>query len=160
MIFFFGKFTNFTTVCHARKLRARGRSYKRKHFHNSLVSSSFKCSNPVLSFIPAVLNKFKQVQTSSDMPGSIHHIEWCVSDLQSQVRSLVTQYGFKPIGQRIRKLGSDWIVRQVLVKSGDTVFMLTQKSRASLKDQHNGEWILFTYNARQVTDSWFSKMTW
>jgi len=71
------------------------------------------------------------------MPGSIHHIEWCVSDLQSQVRSLVTQYGFKPIGQRIRKLGSDWIVRQVLVKSGDTVFMLTQKSRASLKDQHN-----------------------
>ena len=94
------------------------------------------------------------------MPGSIHHIEWCVSDLQSQVRSLVTQYGFKPIGQRIRKLGSDWIVRQVLVKSGDTVFMLTQKSRTSLKDQQNGEWNLFNYNARQVTVSWFSRMTW
>ena len=38
------------------------------------------------------------------MPGYIHHIEWCVSDLQNQVQKLVSQYGFQPIGQRIRKV--------------------------------------------------------
>ena len=69
------------------------------------------------------------------MPGYIHHVEWCVSDLQSQVKKLVSQYGFQPIGQRIRKienaldLKTYWTVQQVAVKSGDTIFIITQKSR-------------------------------
>ena len=61
------------------------------------------------------------------MPGYIHHVEWCVSDLQSQVKKLVSQYGFQPIGQRIRKMENTldlktyWTVQQVAVKSGDTI---------------------------------------
>ena len=69
------------------------------------------------------------------MPGYIHHVEWCVSDLKSQVKKLVSQYGFEPISQRTRKienafdLKTQWIVQQVAVKSGDTIFIITQKSR-------------------------------
>ena len=65
------------------------------------------------------------------MPGYIHHIEWCVSDLKSQVKSLVSQYGFQPIRQRVRKMHPNWIVQQVAVQSGDTIFVITQKSRTS-----------------------------
>ena len=71
------------------------------------------------------------------MPGYIHHIEWCVSDLQNQVQNLVSQYGFQPIGQRIRKVQNildvktHWVVQQVAVQSGDTIFIITQKSRTS-----------------------------
>ena len=71
------------------------------------------------------------------MPGSIHHIEWCVSDISYQVRNLVSNFGFNPIGQRTRKINSIWKVQQILVKSGETVFLITQKSRTS--DLENGK---------------------
>ena len=75
------------------------------------------------------------------MPGYIHHIEWCVSDLQTQVQKLVSQYGFQPIGQRIRKIqNTHWVVQQVAVQSGDTIFIITQKSRtSSYENQHIGK---------------------
>ena len=80
------------------------------------------------------------------MPGYIHHIEWCVSDLQNQVQKLVSQYGFQPIGQRIRKVQNildvktHWVVQQVAVQSGDTIFIITQKSRtSSYENQHIGK---------------------
>ena len=80
------------------------------------------------------------------MPGYIHHIEWCVSDLQNQVQKLVSQYGFQPIGQRIRKIQNildvktHWVVQQVAVQSGDTIFIITQKSRtSSYENQHIGK---------------------
>lgn len=77
------------------------------------------------------------------MPGYIHHVEWCVSDLQNQVQKLVSQYGFQPIGKRIRKIQNildvktHWVVQQVAVQSGDTIFIITQKSRtSSYENQH------------------------
>ena len=80
------------------------------------------------------------------MPGYIHHIEWCVSDLQNQVQKLVSQYGFQPIGQRIRKVQNildvktHWVVQQIAVQSGDTIFIITQKSRtSSYENQHIGK---------------------
>ena len=63
------------------------------------------------------------------MPGYIHHIEWCVSDLKSQVQVLVSHYGFEPIAKRVRKIRENVVVEQVIVQSGATVFLLTQKSR-------------------------------
>ena len=63
------------------------------------------------------------------MPGYIHHVEWCVSDLQTQVQVLVSHYGFEPIAKRVRKIDEKWLAEQILVQSGATVFLLTQKSR-------------------------------
>lgn len=67
------------------------------------------------------------------MPGYIHHVEWCVTDLKRQVTSLVEHYGFVPIGQRLSK---DFQVQQVAVKSGATVFILTQKLADDAKVKH------------------------
>ena len=64
------------------------------------------------------------------MPGYIHHVEWCVSDLKGQVQALVSSFGFQPVAQRSRKV-QDFVVEQIIVKSGSTVFLLTQKSRTS-----------------------------
>jgi len=78
------------------------------------------------------------------MPGYIHHIEWCVSDLRNQVQKLVSQYGFQPIGHRIRRIETGfglkkkcWIVEQVIVQSGDTIFIITQKSRTSSSENQD-----------------------
>ena len=78
------------------------------------------------------------------MPGYIHHIEWCVSDLRNQVQKLVSQYGFQPIGHRIRRKETNfglkkkyWIVEQVVVQSGDTIFIITQKSRTSSSENQD-----------------------
>ena len=63
------------------------------------------------------------------MPGYIHHVEWCVSDLYGQVQVLVSHYGFEPVAQRLRKIQDDFVVEQIFVQSGATRFMLTQKTR-------------------------------
>jgi hypothetical protein len=63
------------------------------------------------------------------MPGYIHHVEWCVSDLKAQVTSLVSHYGFNIIGRRFVQVQPCWNVEQVIVQSGATVFVLTQKLR-------------------------------
>lgn len=64
------------------------------------------------------------------MPGYIHHIEWCVSDLDGLSDQLVNQYGFQEIsGRKTRsETGSDsFLIRQKVLKSGLTVFILTEK---------------------------------
>ena len=64
------------------------------------------------------------------MPGYIHHIEWCVSDLDGLSDQLVNQYGFQEIsGRKTRsETGSDsFLIRQKVLKSGLTVFILTDK---------------------------------
>lgn len=61
------------------------------------------------------------------MPGYIHHVEWCISDLQHQLKTLVTHFGFRPIGQRTRKVKNAVKIQQVAVQSGKTIFVLTQK---------------------------------
>ena len=62
------------------------------------------------------------------MPGYIHHIEWCVNDVNAQVNKLITQYGFQIIGHRLRHIQPSWKVYQIIVQSGATVFILTEKS--------------------------------
>ena len=59
----------------------------------------------------------------SDMPGYIHHIEWSVSDLESISDRLINSFGFSKFAQR--KCGASG-ARQVVVKSGKTVFVLTK----------------------------------
>ena len=64
-----------------------------------------------------------------DMPGYIHHVEWCVKDIKNQVNKLISHFGFHIVGQRIRHVQPCWKVQQVLVQSGDTLFLLTEKTR-------------------------------
>ena len=64
-----------------------------------------------------------------NMPGYIHHVEWCVSDLKNQVNKLISHFGFQIVGQRLRHVQPCWKIQQVLVQSGDTLFLLTEKTR-------------------------------
>ena len=64
------------------------------------------------------------------MPGYIHHIEWCVSDVDAISDQLINQFGFREIsGRQIRtESGPDtYSVRQKVLKSGLTVFLLSEK---------------------------------
>ena len=65
------------------------------------------------------------------MPGYIHHIEWCVSDLDGLSDQLINQFGFREISGRKTRTDSgpdSFLVRQKVLKSGLTVFLLTEKS--------------------------------
>jgi len=62
------------------------------------------------------------------MPAYIHHIEWCVRDLNKLCETLVNQYGFYVIAERETYLDVGVCVRQKVVKSGHTQFLLTQKT--------------------------------
>ncbi len=62
------------------------------------------------------------------MPSYIHHIEWCVRDLDKLSDQLVGQFGFQVIAAREVSLEEDVHVRQCVVKSGYTQFVLTQKT--------------------------------
>ena len=64
------------------------------------------------------------------MPGYIAHVEWCVSDLYDQIQTLVSSFGFEVVAQRVRRIQDDFI-EQIIVQSGATRFMLTQKSKTS-----------------------------
>ena len=72
----------------------------------------------------------------SKMPGYIHHVEWCVKDIHSQVNKLITQFGFQIVGHRIRHIPPKWQIRQIIVQSGATVFILTEKSRLLVYDEN------------------------
>lgn len=61
------------------------------------------------------------------MPGYIHHIEWCVSQLDHLSDQLVNQFGFRVIAERQVKLHDLVEVKQLVLKSGLTQFMLTEK---------------------------------
>jgi hypothetical protein len=62
------------------------------------------------------------------MPGYIHHIEWCVSDLDALRGQLVDQFGFREISGRASRTDCGrFSVRQRVLKSGLTVFILTEK---------------------------------
>ena len=64
------------------------------------------------------------------MPGYIHHIEWCVRDLEGLSDQLINQFGFRLISGRQNQIetGLDkFSVRQKVLKSGYTVFILTEK---------------------------------
>ena len=64
------------------------------------------------------------------MPGYIHHIEWCVSDLDGLSDQLINQFGFREISGRKTRTDSgpdSFLVRQKVLKSGLTVFLLTEK---------------------------------
>jgi hypothetical protein len=61
------------------------------------------------------------------MPGYIHHIEWCVSQLDNLSDQLVNQFGFRVIAERQVKLHDHSEVKQLVLKSGLTQFMLTEK---------------------------------
>ena len=72
----------------------------------------------------------------SKMPGYIHHVEWCVKDIHGQVNKLITQFGFQIVGHRIRHIPPKWQVHQIIVQSGATVFILTEKSRLLVYDEN------------------------
>jgi hypothetical protein len=75
------------------------------------------------------------LQKELKMPGYIHHIEWCVSDVDALSDQLMNQFGFREIsGRQIRtESGPDtFSVRQKVLKSGLTVFMLSEKKSAAL----------------------------
>ena len=45
------------------------------------------------------------------------------------VEKMITHYGFVIVGIRKRKLMPCWKVIQIIIKSGDTIFILTQKNK-------------------------------
>ena len=69
------------------------------------------------------------------MPGYIHHIEWGVADLEKISRRLVGCFGFSKFAKRTTTTtraaatptseSMPW-TEQVAVRSGKTVFLLTQ----------------------------------
>ncbi len=68
------------------------------------------------------------------MPGHIHHIEWCVSELEELSDQLISQFGFKLISGRETETSESpncFVVRQRVLKSGYTVFILTEKKPKS-----------------------------
>ena len=62
------------------------------------------------------------------MPGYIHHIEWSLSDVNSTRDVLVRHFGFVEFARR-----SCEARKQIAVRSGETVFLLTQR------DENEGE---------------------
>ena len=45
------------------------------------------------------------------------------------VKKMITHYGFGIVGIRKRKVMPCWKVIQIMIKSGDTIFILTQKNK-------------------------------
>lgn len=70
------------------------------------------------------------------MRGYIHHIEWCVSRLDELTDQLVGQFGFRVISERSATQRDSFLVRQRVLKSGLTQFILTEKK--TLSQQPNG----------------------
>ena len=75
------------------------------------------------------------------MESFIHHIEWCVKDLEKTVNLLIDKYGFYLISERHSykqpsegKNFMDNNVYQKVVKSGSTVFILTQNNSTNISD--------------------------
>ncbi|XP_059078323.1 4-hydroxyphenylpyruvate dioxygenase-like protein [Tigriopus californicus] len=65
------------------------------------------------------------------MPGHIHHVEWCVSDLTTTKDKLTESYGFTAEAQR--KVNG--VPFQVALRSGATWFLLTQFRNTKEEDQ-------------------------
>lgn len=65
------------------------------------------------------------------MPGHIHHVEWCVSDLDTTKAKLTECYGFNVEAQR--SVAS--VPFQVALRSGATWFLLTQFQPAKVVDE-------------------------
>ena len=69
------------------------------------------------------------------MGSYIHHIEWCVKDVEETAASLINKYGFSLISERhldsnhfgnTRK--DNIVVSQKVVQSGEIIFLLTQNN--------------------------------
>ena len=63
------------------------------------------------------------------MPGYIHHIEWSVGDAEAVAEMLVGQFGFRRFAERKKRR------RQVAVRSGSTVFLVTQREEEEDEDR-------------------------
>lgn len=71
------------------------------------------------------------------MPGYIHHIEWFVTDLERISNQLVDCFGFSKFAHRqCDRSGA----KQIVVKSGKTVFVLTTKCEDDAKQCDGGGW--------------------
>ena len=77
------------------------------------------------------------------MESFIHHIEWCVKDVNESTNNLITQYGFELIAERHlfanRSIndGNDKIsIQQKVVQSGSSVFLLTQNDSDDSFDEY------------------------
>jgi len=55
------------------------------------------------------------------MPGSIHHVQWCVSDLDRTCDKLTSSYGFRATFERTDRN------REVLVEQGSVRFLITER---------------------------------
>ena len=59
------------------------------------------------------------------MPGYIHHIEWSLRDVCATRDVLVKHFGFVEFARRCKNENNPRL--QIAVKSGETVFLLTQR---------------------------------
>ena len=102
-----------------------------------------------------------------NMPGYIHHVEWCVKDLKRQVNKLISHFGFRIVSQRLRHVQPCWQIQQILVQSGDTLFLLTEKTRDESCNLCKYEYIVWKkreilphrnfFSSNQVFSNFFSK---
>ena len=62
------------------------------------------------------------------MPGYIHHIQWCVADLEKSMKTMMAGYQFKVVATRYGKN------QEVVLQSGDITFMISQRTASSKPD--------------------------
>merc|ERR1719394_1961636 len=64
------------------------------------------------------------------MPGRLHHVQWCVRSIEKTTLQLTQSYGFNFTHHRDLVKDQRVLARQNVLRSGDTVFVLTQNDCA------------------------------
>ena len=70
------------------------------------------------------------------MPGYIHHIQWCVADLEKSVKTMMEGYQFRVVATRY---GQN---QEVFLRCGDITFMISQRTASNKPDSdHCYPWL-------------------
>ena len=65
------------------------------------------------------------------MPGYIHHVQWCVADLEKSIKTMMAGYQFKVVATRYGKN------QEVVLQSGDITFMISQRTGSNQPESGN-----------------------
>jgi len=66
------------------------------------------------------------------MPGYIHHIQWCVTDKEKSMKTMMEGYQFRVVAMR------DGQNQEVVLQSGDVAFLISQRTASTQPDSGDG----------------------
>ena len=95
-------------------------------FQWKFVSLTFSFLNNLTFYLD-----LEEIRSISRMPGYIHHIQWCVADLEKSMKTMMEGFQVKVVASRY---GQN---QEVVLQSIDITFMISQRTASNQPESGN-----------------------